>query len=124
MPDFGNDHGVVLVVDDEPFIRNIFVKALSDYKVLEAEDGEAALLLVEKEKPRVVLLDIKMPKVDGLEVLRRIKEKNKDIAIIIVSAFGTNEITGKAMDLGAIGFITKPFRITKIQSMVASVFEE
>lgn len=113
----------VLVVDDMPLIRDIMAKALSDYTVFFASNGEEALEQALKEKPHVVLLDINMPKMDGVEFLKRIKEEDEDIEVIVISAHGTNEMYEKIMALGVDTFIIKPFRVTEVQAKVAHLFK-
>ncbi len=79
----------ILVVDDEKNIRLLLKEELSDegYDVIQAESGEAALHMIREEKPDIVTLDIKMPGEDGLTVLRRIRETDYDLPVIICSAY-------------------------------------
>ncbi len=101
----------ILVVDDEQEIAialaGFFTK--KGYEVRIANDGEIALELVKEHRPHLVFLDIRMPKKDGLSVLRAIREFDKTIKVIMVTAFGTREIIGEAMRLGAVDFVRKPF---------------
>jgi len=80
----------ILVVDDEESIRELYRADLSDegYEVELAVDGRQALVLVESFLPNLVTLDIKLPDIDGIEVLRRIREKNATIPVILLTAFG------------------------------------
>jgi DNA-binding response OmpR family regulator len=80
----------ILVVDDEESIRELYRADLADegYEVLLAVDGRQALVLVESFLPNLVTLDIKLPDIDGIEVLRRIREKNATIPVILLTAFG------------------------------------
>ena len=101
----------ILVVDDEQEIA----KALGDfftrkgYNVSIAGNGKVALELVKEHRPHLVFLDIRMPMMDGLSVLRSIREFDKSIKVIMVTAFGTREIVAEANRLGAVDFIRKPF---------------
>ena len=103
----------VLVVDDESTIRdllNIFLPT-KGLKVILAANGEEALELAKKNIPKVILLDIKMPGIDGMETCRRLRagEQTRYIPVIMVTAFGTTKT--EATDAGADDFISKPFDI-------------
>jgi len=110
----------ILVVDDEKEICIILSDNLSQegYRVLTAHNGKMALQLVRKEKPDLILLDIKMPGMDGIEALSRVKKMNKEIAVIMLTAYGTLETARKAMKLGAYDYITKPFDLFFLKSLV------
>lgn len=114
----------VLVVDDEKVIQDFFAKALANYRVLVASNGEEALSLIKKERCDLVLLDLKMPGIDGIETLRRIKEIDKNVAVVMLSAYGTLETNLEAARLGAYTSIAKPFDLKEmlvvIQSALAS----
>jgi len=101
----------ILVVDDEQEIAKALACFFTQkgYEVRIANDGEVALELVEELRPHLVFLDIRMPKKDGLSVLRAIREFDQTIKVIMVTAFGTKEIIGEAMRLGAVDFVRKPF---------------
>ena len=102
----------VLVADDEKSIRLVLKKYLSakGYQVVEAADGREALELLKKEKPAVAFVDVKMPKLNGLELLKEVK----DVPIVMLTAYGTMDYTVKAMELGAVDYITKPFSFEEI----------
>ena len=102
----------VLVVDDEPLIRELLVECL-EIAGLDAETadcGPAALKLMETESFDLVLTDMKMPEMTGLELIRRIQEKGGDTATIMMTGFGTVESAIEAMKLGAFDYILKPFK--------------
>ncbi|MCX5666835.1 MAG: response regulator [Candidatus Omnitrophica bacterium] len=112
-------HGkTVLVVDDEEVIRDFFSRALTGYKVLTASGGEEALDTIRKERPDLVLLDIKMPGIDGIETLKKIKEIDGSIVVIMLSAFATLENNITAARLGAYTSIAKPFDLEEMQSVI------
>ena len=100
----------VLVIDDEEGIRKVLAITLQDagYQVLTAGDGEAGLRLCAEESPQIVLTDIRMPGMDGVEVLRRIKQDRPDTEVIVVTAYEETEIAIRALQLNASDFITKP----------------
>jgi DNA-binding response OmpR family regulator len=112
----------VLVVDDEPMVREVLARYLEKegYAVEIAEDGERALLAYAKEQPDLVLLDLMLPRVDGLEVFRRMREQ-APTAVIMLTARGeeTDRIVG--LELGADDYITKPFSPREVVARVRTV---
>lgn len=102
----------VLIVDDALFMRTMLKKIISgagDYCVYEAADGAAALESYRRYKPGTVLLDISMPGMDGIEVLKRIREMDPQAYVVMCSAMGQESMIVEAMDGGAAEFIVKPF---------------
>ena len=116
----------VLVVDDEGDIRASLRGVLSDegLRVLEAEDGRHALTLVRSERPELVLLDVWMPEVDGIELLRRLQEEPERPQVIMISGHGNIETAVQATKLGAFDFIEKPFSIDALLSVVGRALEQ
>ncbi len=111
----------VIIVDDIPFIRSVIKDILiaANYSVVgEASDGAQALALYKAVKPDVVLLDINMPVLDGIETLKRIKKINRDAIIIMCSSLGDQENIVNAISLGAKDFVVKPFRKERILSAI------
>jgi DNA-binding NtrC family response regulator len=107
----------ILVVDDEQGVCDMLEKFLKikGYEVSTALSGEEALTLVKEKKPHVVLLDIRMPEMDGLECLERIKEIDEEIGVIMITALKQEEVGKKAMELGAYDYITKPLSLQYLQ---------
>jgi CheY-like chemotaxis protein len=99
----------ILVVDDEPdFLKIIKIRLESDgYEVLLSDNGKDALDKIKKDRPDAVLLDVLMPGLDGLEVLRRIRKQYKNLPVFIITAFSNNERFELAKKLNASGFIVK-----------------
>lgn len=116
----------ILVVDDTEFNIDILVDALEDlYDVRVAMRGSDALLLVEQDRPDLILLDISMPDMDGFEVCQRIKShpQNRNLPIIFVSANSHLKSKIKAFDLGGVDYIVKPYDVKEIKSRVKTQLE-
>jgi DNA-binding response OmpR family regulator len=115
----------LLIVDDEKNIRLTLTQTLesAEMEIDSAVNGEEALQKMESQDFRIILLDLKMPGMDGMEVLKKINETRPDIRVIIITAHGTIDSAVEAMKLGAVDFIQKPFAPEEIRSMVKSVIE-
>jgi two-component system, NtrC family, response regulator AtoC len=117
----------VLVVDDEAHVRKALQTVLSKegYDVDEAENGKAALAMLEEHPAtfRLILLDLNMPEMSGMEFLKKIDNKISEIPIVILTAFSTAETTMEAMSLGAFDYIAKPFNISQIKQVVARAMD-
>jgi DNA-binding response OmpR family regulator len=100
----------VLVVDDEQNARELLSEFLTSkgYEVLTASEGEEALRKVKEDRPHLILLDVRMPKVSGLEVLRRVREIDQEVGVIMVTAVNEEETGNQALQMGAFDYITKP----------------
>lgn len=101
----------VLIVDDHPLVRMGIRRLLEDspdiHVVAEAENGEQALKLAKSHKPDVILLDMKMPDMDGWEVTCRLKKSNSSAKIIVVTALSAGPLPSRILQLGALGYLTK-----------------
>ncbi|MDF1544224.1 MAG: sigma-54 dependent transcriptional regulator [bacterium] len=115
----------ILVVDDKDSMRNMLHQTLIEegYRVDSANDGDKALELVRNKSYDLVLTDLKMPNLTGLEVLNGVKEVDQDTAVIVMTAFGTIEDAVAAMKGGAVDFITKPFDTDHLCVMVGRALE-
>jgi len=100
----------ILFIDDEEGIRNIMKLTLSDagYEVVTAADGKQGMEICAKESPQIVITDIRMPEMNGIEVLKRIKEDFPDTEVIMVTGFGDMDLVSQALTLNASDFINKP----------------
>jgi len=100
----------ILVVDDEAAIREVLIEFLSDhgYAVQGAEDGREALQMAGIVKPQVILLDIAMPGMNGIETLKRLRKEAPQAAVIMISGHADHDQALQALDLGAYDFIQKP----------------
>ncbi len=113
---------IILIVDDDPSIRK-FVRANLEargYTVMLAADGDEAIQVVEKELPDLIILDIMMPKIDGFEVCRQIREWSK-IPIIMLSAREDETDKVRCLDCGADDYLTKPFSLRELLSRINAV---
>jgi len=107
----------VLVVDDEPDALELLQAFLEakGYEVLTASDGEEALQKVKEERPHLMLLDVRMPKMTGLEVLKRVREIDREVGVIMVTAVNEEETGRQALQLGAFDYITKPLDLKYLE---------
>jgi len=113
----------ILVVDDERSVRDLlhsFLKA-TGYQAILASNGEEAIELAKSERPNAILLDVKMPGIDGVETCRRLRteKQTRFIPVIMVTAFGTTKT--EATDAGADDLINKPFNLTDLAVRVKSI---
>ena len=117
------DSAKVLIVDDKDSMRSLLHAAFADkgYALTAADDGQMAIDLIRETVYDVIITDLKMPRKDGLDVLRAAKAMDPDTKVIVVTAFGTMETAVEAMRLGATDFITKPFPLEEIELKVEKV---
>lgn len=110
----------ILIVDDQFGIRILLNEVLQKegYETFQAANGVQALQIVEEHHPDLVLLDMKIPGMDGIEILTRMKEIEKDTRVIIMTAYGELDMIQKAKDLGALAHFAKPFDIDDIRHAV------
>lgn len=117
----------VMIVDDTSFMRKILkdiFKKTGHSVVAEAENGRKAIKTYRSLELDLVTIDIIMPEMDGLETIKKIKSKDNDIKIIIVSAMGQKEIIFKAMDIGVDDFIVKPFKEERIKEAIEKTLSD
>ncbi len=124
----------VLVVDDEPGIRSGVVRILKNYtigfpfmdedfsfEILEAETGEKALDIINKEGVDIILLDNKLPGIQGIEVLEKISKMRIDTAVMMITSYASLDIAVKATNLGAYNFVPKPFTPAELKSSIDNI---
>ncbi len=116
----------ILVVDDEQSMREFLEIMLKkeDYKVSLASNGEEVLKLLERDIFDLVLLDVRMPKMDGIAVLKRIKALATETIVIMITAYASHDTAVKAMKEGAYDYITKPFKIDEIKLIIRNALEK
>jgi CheY-like chemotaxis protein len=113
--------GKILVVDDEPEVRLVLTEFLESrgFEVAAAASGAQALAMVDEVKPHVVLLDVTMPEMDGLETLKRLAALKPGLPIIMVTANADVDITSKLLAMGAADYIPKPFDLDYLGQAVS-----
>ena len=106
----------ILIIDDERSIRNALKEILEfeGFSVIDAEDGESGLTILKQQTIDLVFCDIKMPKMDGIEVLDQIIQHNEGIPIVMISGHGTIDTAVEAIKKGAFDFIEKPLDLNRI----------
>ena len=116
----------ILVVDDEEVVRNLLQRTLTEsgYNVTTAPDGEEALSVVSQGEVDVVLLDIKMPGMSGIEVLGKLTTDWPDICVIVVTAVVDTQTSIEALKMGAYDYITKPFNRSNVVRKVQEAIEK
>lgn len=114
------DRTPLLVVDDEPPIRRLLRTSLKaeGFEVLEAESAKAALAAIEAQKPEIVILDLGLPDLDGLDVIRHIREGGSKLPIVVLSSRGDERGKVEALELGADDYVTKPFGIAELVARI------
>src|SRR4030081_422132 len=115
----------ILVADDDASIRSLLRQLLTDegYSITEAATGTEVVAQVKESSPDLVIMDVRMPELDGIEALSRVKATNPKTAVLIMTAFGSSNAAIRAMELGAFDYITKPFELDKISHSVKRVLD-
>jgi len=116
----------IIIAEDEVNLRLVLQKELQrqGHEVRVASDGEAALKLLEENAADVVLCDINMPRLDGMEVLRRIHQRPNPPEVIMLTGHATVETAIEAMKLGAYDYLSKPYHITELDALVKQAAEK
>lgn len=116
----------ILVVDDEQSLREVLSIMLkrAGYAVTSVSDGEAAIEQLQKEIFDLVITDLRMPKVDGMEVLRAVKSASPETVVLIITAFATADSAVEAMKQGAYDYLTKPFQVDEVQLIIRNALEK
>jgi len=112
--------GTILVADDQKGVRKLLYEMFSreHFSVLLASDGCEAVKKIQEAQPDIVLLDVKMPGMDGLETLRTLQSLKQPAWVVLMTAYGEIEVIKEAMELGAVKHISKPFDVKELADMV------
>lgn len=113
----------VLVVDDQPGIRRLLMEVLTEegYLVYTAANGYEGVQKAKDLKPTLILMDMKMPGMDGIETLRELKHLNQADKVIMMTAYGELGLVNVAKELGAYAYVTKPFDIIELCTMISQL---
>lgn len=116
----------VLVVDDEPGIRDLLARtlALAEYDVDVAPDGLSGLERMRVDSYDLLIIDLKMPGLDGLSVIREAKRYKSDLPVIIITGYSSESAAIEAVNLGVTGYLTKPFRVPQVLAAAAKALGE
>jgi len=116
----------VLLVDDEREFAETLSERLQmrDYASAAVYGGEEALAIVEEDEPEVMVVDLKMPGIDGLEVLRQVKEKHPNVEVIVLTGHGSEEVARRCLELGACAYLEKPVDIEKLTRAMQEAYEK
>jgi len=116
----------VLLVDDErEFVQTLSERLqMRDFSPAAVYDGEEALSVIDEEEPEVMVLDLKMPGIDGLEVLRRVKENHPDVEVIVLTGHGSKEIEERCLDMGACAYLEKPVDIDTLTRTMQEAYRK
>lgn len=115
----------ILITDDDIDLRELLTEAVGNwgYETSEARDGEEALRKLRMEHYDLVITDLMMPGMDGLGLLKKIKELDKDILVIVITGYATIETAVKAIEAGAYDYIAKPFRLDELTIVIKNACE-
>jgi len=116
-----------LIADDSVFMRKLIGKILSDLDIKvvgEASNGYELLEVIRKCRPDLIILDINMPKMDGMKVLFELRKLNIDARIIVITALSQEWVRNEAVNLGVAAFIAKPFKPDKLKEVITNVIRQ
>ena len=115
----------ILVVDDDEGVRQVLGQSLQDagFRVSSVESGEKAVAAAREETFDLVILDMVLPRVDGMEVLRDITAAKPDLPVVMITGYASVETAIKAMKMGAVDYIVKPFRMEEVELVVGKALE-
>lgn len=111
----------VLVIDDQPGIRRLLMEVLTEegYTVTTAANGYEGLEKAKEFSPHLILMDMKMPGMDGLETLRELKQINQGEKVVMMTAYGELDLVNQAREMGAFAYITKPFDVIALCDLIS-----
>ena len=121
-----NSEPCCLIVDDEPRLRQVLVHLMRNdgFACLEAGNGEEALAHLERQSVTLVMSDLRMPRMDGLEMLRRVRGRWPDTAVVMITAVADVEVAVSCLAIGAMDYLTKPFHLEEVRARVAQALEK
>ena len=110
----------ILIVDDNPHMCNLLndILEIFDYHGVKAKDGEEALGFLKKDNYVMVITDLRMPNLGGMDLLKMIKDENPDLPVVIITAFGKSDTKEDVMAARADGYLAKPFKVNEIEELL------
>lgn len=116
----------ILIVDDQPGIRMLLEEVFSKegFETLSASNGREALDIFEELRPELVLLDMKIPGMDGIEILKRMKQECEGVQVVMMTAYGELNLIEEAKTCGAVRHFTKPFDVFELRETVKKLLED
>lgn len=118
------EKSTILVVDDEEIIRDLCSRALKDYRVLEADNGRDALQILNHEHVDLILVDVMMPIMNGLDLLQQVKDKDAEQLVIVMTGYADKDIILRALKAHADDFIQKPINLLQLKTSIAQALEK
>lgn len=110
----------IMIVDDEPAIREILTFTLSEYQIVEACDGIEALKKIDLEKPDLIISDVRMPNMGGIELIKKIREKEIKIPFMFITGHKTNQMINEVTPYNVFAFLFKPIEYDELELLVKS----
>ncbi len=119
------ERGTILIVEDEKNVFNVLSEIFSsdNYVTVWAENGNQAVNIAARIRPNLVILDLNLPDCNGIQVLGELKAMDKDIQVIILTGFGSQDTVRSAMEIGAYDYLTKPFDYNELRAVVREALE-
>jgi len=115
----------ILIIDDEPELRDIMKDMLEEerYQVFCASNGSEGILLNEQNNPDLILLDLRMPEMDGIETLRNIRKNNDKVRVVILTGYGCPDTIREAADFNVSEYLSKPFENEDLVNVISKALE-
>ena len=125
-PTAPSDSPCCLIVDDEPRLRQMLVHLMRNdgFTCFEAENGDAAIAVLERQPVTLVMSDLRMPKTDGMALLRQVRVRWPDTAVVMITAVADVEVAVRCLSTGAMDYLTKPFHLEEVRARVAQALEK
>jgi DNA-binding NtrC family response regulator len=113
----------ILIVDDNPHMCNLLVDILEifNYQGIKAKDGEEALGFLKKDDYQMVITDLRMPNLGGMDLLKTIKDENPSMPVVVITAFGKSDTQQDVMAAKADGYLAKPFKVNEIEELLTKL---
>ncbi len=116
----------ILIVDDQKGIRRLLTEVFSDhsYEIESCSNGIAALEIISRFKPDMIIMDVKMPGMSGIDVLKKIRDTDRHVRVVMMTAYSDQHYINEAEDLGVAKFIIKPFDLNQLKGQVEEILDD